>query len=300
MALNSRRKLFRATLCVLVNMLIGQQANADQFALANLTASDVYVASMSWVDPPQPTATNGNSKIAEYRSDYWQCRGWARLAPGESFRESSPGWNDSYYYVETNGNRVSLDNTKERTGPILPRSVQDKSFAYRIDTEYKDFANELAKIFRGPRVRRTKYQRISGNHSIGGENAPFKIESREFAVNESSRDRTSHQKGFSVPGNIITWSKLNFSSRWVSRHTVTKSSLNTANVNAETEGFQVRLFGPREPGYLRYKLKIHYTIPNKNYVAPNGPVFNAKDGKWGNVPNNNGAPNPPGQNGGIL
>jgi hypothetical protein len=209
-----------------------------QARFINLSNRDVSVA--RYTHQPYQSQAGGLAVIVE---EGWTFSGWWNIAPGHTW-EGAAG----HYYVEDGNGRIAWNGRNESVGFVT-------SSRFDVFVPKNNWGAKERELLRNG-YRKVTFQEFGdGNWRIGGD--AYRLTSKTFPFDFSSRSINFHNRDFPVPGQVayITHS----GEQWGANGIAWGYRDNKAWVTLSTEGAQTRPFGPRESGYYRGNVTVFYT-----------------------------------------
>ena len=241
---NDRRSLLPAILAVLC---CGTGAHA-QVRFVNLSDQDVLLAGYTY----QPHSSNSGG-LAVITEEGWNFSGWAQIEPGATW-EGPAG----HYYLKGSRGPLSWPDRKTSSGFV----TAEKFSAF---VPKRRWSEEDRKLLRSG-YEKVEYQEFGdGVWTISGNR--YRITSKEFPIDVSSRSMKIISERYKVPGRLAYFA-VDVESLGARRISWRKDS-NTVWLSGVVEAAQNSLAERTEPGYLRGKLTVHYTVPNESAVGMN-------------------------------
>jgi len=218
-------------------------ASLTEFAFAqavfvNLSDKNVFVARYTY----QPSIFTVGSEMSEG----WNFSGWRKIEPGESYR--SPA---GTYYVESGGSPVTWKGLETSVG-----FVKDEKFNVFVPRG-PEWSRKEQELLRSD-YKKVSFQKIPDGVWRTSENK-YRLTSSEFPFEISSRSAKIMSERFSVPGPVAYHTVS--SESWGAKDISWTDGSKGVTLGGIVEGAQKRPGGPREPGYIRGKLTIYYTVP---------------------------------------
>lgn len=217
-----------------------QHSTSAQTVFVNCSDTNVFVARETYGVFSSRTGPDLTAVIPETVT----YSGWTKIEPGASL-SVKPG----RYFLRSGGKPLSWPSLKRSVGYVQKEQFREElppRGQLRVAAERK-----LA----GRGFERVEFLEFKA--SVYKTGSDFRIVEKKFPVDFSSRSAQFLNERFHVPGRVA-WHTRSIETKWARDIEFSEQS-DYVWLGGSIEGKQARPFGPREPGYVRGSLTIHYT-----------------------------------------
>lgn len=240
--MKSSKSIFLSLVALVALVAVAGVADrvSAQTRFVNLSRDQVHIAKYSFIPY---SSRSGDLTVVQPAG--WAFSGWYTVKPGESIKLSG-----SHFHVRNKTGRINWKDLKESDG-FIKRGSKFNAFVGK-----GTWNQDASRLLRNGYTK-VKFQTFGkGPYKIGRD---YRVVSRKFTYDLSSRSIKFHMKKFEVPGKVVDFkynaTKRGSSMSWTQGKTA-------VSLTGSTEGAQHRPFGPREPGYYKGSVTVYYTVRN--------------------------------------
>lgn len=224
------------------------RGESSRTVFINLSDNTVHLARRSYASARSgiSEAPGNTSGLAWFDAPGWRQSGWSEIRPGETL-VVAPG----NYLLRKRGRDLTWNGLDRMSGWAKPN---------RFELGPTKTENKTAQEIQQLGYERVHYQTFpAGVYRISGE--AYRLERKSFNFNFRGLGVKFIVEAFRVPGRVAYYDH-DAESRWA-KSISWRQGESVVQLNGSVEGRQVRLFGPREPGYYRGNVTVYYTVRSR-------------------------------------